>query len=231
MRADDPALHPEAFGLPGQGLDMAGIGVVGLVAVEVDEEAALGRSLAEGLHRPGAVVRGALEVGDASDHVHPPVEGPGHVVGRAPVAVVAVLREGDELEVDPRGELLAELEQRVHRHQRFVGHVHVAPDREAPPGDRPVAELAGPALHVLRGEGRDEVAPDLDALEQGAAAVDAGPARAQGRVEMEVGVDEGRGDEPAVEGQGLAGRRLDAGRHLGDAPVPDGDVDADAAVG
>ena len=89
-----------------------------------------------------------------------------------------------------------------------------------------MAELAGPALDVLRSQGGREVAPDLDALQQGAAPVVARSPRAQRRVEMEMGIDEGRGDQPAVEGQDLAGGRLDSRGDLRDAAVPDRDVDA-----
>ena len=46
VRTSHPALQPEALGLIGQRLDVARMGVVGLIAMQVDHEAAFGGEFA-----------------------------------------------------------------------------------------------------------------------------------------------------------------------------------------
>ena len=231
VRARHPSLETEADGLAGEALDVSGIRIVGLVAVHVDEEAALGGDLAERAHRGGAVRHRPFEMRDAADDVHPAVEGARDVLRRAGRPVVAVLGERHELKLHPWRHLLPELEERVHRDERIVGYVHMASDRQAAARDRPHALLPGAVLDVVDREGRRELAPDLDALQQGPAPVGPRAPGAERRVEMEMRIDEGRRHQPVVERHHLARLCLDPGRDLPDAPVPDRDVDADAAVG
>ena len=100
MRAGDAAGEAEALRLGGQRLDMARERVVGLVAMHVDHQPALRGDLAERGDAGGAVGHGALEMRDAADDVDAEVERAVEVLRRGRRAVVAVLRKGDELQVD-----------------------------------------------------------------------------------------------------------------------------------
>ena len=71
VRAGDPALQPEPLRLVGQLLDVARQRIVGLVAMHVDQQAALGRDLAKLGDRTRAVGHGALEMRDAADDSTP----------------------------------------------------------------------------------------------------------------------------------------------------------------
>ena len=109
---------------------------------------------------------------DAADDVDPHVERAGQV--REPVrsAGEPVLRKGDKLEVEPRGDGAAHLEQRLDAEQAVVGHIDVAADRQQAHGDRPVAVGEGAVADLLgRGDGA-QLAPERDALEQRAGGVD-----------------------------------------------------------
>jgi hypothetical protein len=64
-------------------------------------------------------------------------------------------------------------------------------------GHLPEDRLVRPPLDVLVGEGRLALRPGLDALDEGSGFVVARLADGQDRVEVDVRVDEGRGDEPA----------------------------------
>ena len=98
VRAGDAAGEAEALGLGGQRLDVARERIVGLVAMQVDQEAALCRDLAEVADRGGTFRHRALEMRDAADHLDAQVERLEQEVARARIAVEAVLRESDELQ-------------------------------------------------------------------------------------------------------------------------------------
>ena len=89
----------------GQRLDMARHRVVALVAMQVDHQAALRGDLAQGAHRGRAVGHRPLEMRNAADDVDAEVERPLEVAGGAGRAEIAVLREGDELQVEIRATL------------------------------------------------------------------------------------------------------------------------------
>ena len=74
MRARHPAMQAQPQRLAGERLDVARERVVGLVAVQVDHQAALGRDPAQLDHRAAAVLHGALEVRDAADDVDPEIQ-------------------------------------------------------------------------------------------------------------------------------------------------------------
>ena len=230
MRAGDAALQAEAPGLVGELLDVAGFRVVGLVAMQVHRQVSGGGDLAELGHGSAALDHGALEMRDAADHVHAEIEGAQRVRPRRGVAIEAVLREGDELEVEIGPDLLAHLEKRPHPEQPVVAGVHVAADREQAHGDRPVAITERTLHHRVMGHPGLELAPERDAFEQGAGGVDARQAVAERGVHVEMWVHEGRRDEAAGEVDGATGLGLDARGDPGDAVASDGDVGA-AAVG
>jgi len=91
VRSGHASLQTQPLGLTGQGLDVARQGVVALIAVHVDHQAAPRRELAQGRHRLGAVGHGALEVWDAAHHVDTHVQRPNHVFPVGRQAEIAVL--------------------------------------------------------------------------------------------------------------------------------------------
>ena len=148
-------------------------------------------------------------------------------------AVVAVLRKGDELEVEVGRDLALDLEQRVDREQPVVADVDVAADREQPLRHGEVAVAQRPLDHRLMRQQRLELAPERDALEQRAGLVQARQAERERRIHVEMDIDEGRRDEIARR------RRWSAPASPRDGAAPprrcgrsaDGDVEAGAAVG
>ena len=124
----------------------------------------------------------------------------------------AVLGEGDELEVEVGGDLGADVEEGLDAEEAVVGGVDVAADGEEAHGDGPVAVGQRAVADFLDGGDGAELAPEGDAFEQRAGGVDAGEAVGEGRVHVEVGVDEGRGDEVAGGVDGAAGARRRGGR-------------------
>ncbi len=92
---------PEPLGLVGQRLDVARHRVVGLVAMHVDQQAALGGDLAERRaprRAPSAIVRSKCGMPPTTST---PMSSARTVFSRAVrIAVEPVLREGDELQVE-----------------------------------------------------------------------------------------------------------------------------------
>ena len=113
-------------------------------------------------------------------------------------AQYAVLREGDQLQVDVGRHALLDLQQRLHRQQAGVAGVDVAADRQQALGDRPVAVGEGAFDDVLGLERGLELAPQLDALQQRAAFVDARLAVGERGVHVEVRIAKGRGEQVAA---------------------------------
>ena len=197
VRAGDPALQAEALRLVGELLDVARQRIVGLVAMHVDHQAALRRDLAEFGDRTRAVGHGALEMRNAADDVDAHVERADGVLARRRRAVEAVLREGDELQVDIGRDLLLHLEQRLDGEQPVVADVDMGADGEQAHRDRPVAIGERALLHRLVGKQRLQLAPERNAFEQRAGRVDARDAVGERGVHVEMRIDEGRRDEVA----------------------------------
>jgi hypothetical protein len=150
---------------------------------------------------------------------------------RQPVrrAIQPVLREGDELQVQPGGDDAPDLQQRLNAEQPVVGRIHVAADRQQPHRDGPVAVGQRPVAHLFGSGRRAQLAPERDALEQGAGGVDPRQAVAEGRVHVEMRVDERRADEVTGrvdDGAGFGAEASDGG----DAVALNADV-GDGAVG
>ncbi|MCY1425536.1 hypothetical protein D9M71_413250 [compost metagenome] len=217
--------------MAGERLDMPRQRVVRLVAVHVDAQAALGGQFAEDAHRFGAVGHRPLEVRDATDHLDAQVQRALEVVQRAGAAQQAVLREGDQLQVQPGFDLLLHVQQRLHRQQARIADIDVAADRQQALGHRPVAVLQGALDQRLLGQLRLQLAPQGDAFEQGAGGIHPRQAVGQGGVHVEVGVDEGRADQLAGGVQLLGGAGGQRGLQGDDAAGADGNVEAAAAVG
>jgi hypothetical protein len=150
---------------------------------------------------------------------------------RAGGAEIAVLRKGDELQIEIAADLPAHFEQRLDADQPVVAHVDMAADGEQPLRHREVAIAQGALDHRVGREQGLELAPQRDALEQRARPVEARHAHRQGGVEMEVRIDEGRRHQPPAGIDDVGRLRRDAAFHRDDAAVPAGDVEAPAAIG
>src|SRR6516165_2504487 len=209
---------------------MARQGIVGLVAMHVDGKAARGGDLAELGDRARALGHAALEMRDAAHDIHALVEGTQQVLPRRGMAEEPVLREGDELEVEEGADLALHLEQGLDREELVVADIHMAADGEAAARDRPAAELMSARLDGLDLKMRLQLRPERDALQQRAALVEPRPAEAQGRIHMEMGIDEGGRHQPAAQ--------IDLPRRLGlegwldprDPAISDGDIVVLAAI-
>src|SRR6516162_10240506 len=106
----------------------------------------------------------------------------------------------------------------------------MAADGEAAARDRPAAELMGARLDGLDLEMRLQLRPERDPLQQRAALVEPRPAQAQGRIHVEMGIDEGRRHQSAADVD--LPRRLGLERRLdrGDPAIGDGDIVVLAAI-
>ncbi len=206
-------------------------GIVALVAMHVDQQPALLGDGAERGDARRAVGHGPLEMRDAADDIDTEIEGAFEILRSRRGTVIAVLREGDELEVDIGGDPLFHVEQGLDGEEAIVADVDMGTDGEQALRDGKVAIAERPLGHRLMGEERLQLAPQANAFEQGAGTVEPGQAKRQGRVHVEMAVDEGRGDQPAVRLDGTRGLGGDAGFDGGDAAAFAGDVDAGAAIG
>ena len=178
MRAGDAAVQAEPLRLGGERLDVARQRVVGLVAMHVDHQAALGRDVAQHLDRARAVLHGALEMRNAADDIDALVERALQVLRRVGRAEIAVLRERDELQVDVGRDLLLHVEQRIDRDEPVVADVDMAADREQALDDREVAVAQRALGDRFRREQRLQLAPQRDAFEQRAGLIEPRESRA-----------------------------------------------------
>jgi hypothetical protein len=144
VRAIDAALQAEADGLRGQRLDMAREGIVGFVAMHVDRQAAIGGDAAERFDRFAVPSSNRpLEMRNAPDDVDAHVERAVERIDRARRAIVAVLGEGDQLQIDIGRDLLADLEQRLDGQQPGITGVDMAANEQQALGDSKVAIAQG----------------------------------------------------------------------------------------
>ena len=225
MRSGNATAKAETPRLKGELLDMARHRIVGLVAMHVDHQAARGGDLAQLGDRARAVGHRALEMRNAADDVDAHVQRTNCAVARGRRPVEAILREGDQLQVDMVADLVA------HRQERFdtlqpvlVGGVDMAADRKQAHRDSPVAIVEGAGLDLLDALERLQLAPQRNAFEQGTRRIDARRAVGERRVHVEMGVDEGRRDETARRVDNPPGLGVDCRLDGGDATLGDRDV-------
>ena len=119
--------------------------------MHVDHQAVVGGDSCKGGDGVGAILHGAFEMRDATDHVHAFFQGAEKVFLGFGVAEEAVLREGDELDVEIGFEVLAEGEEGVHRQEAVVADVDMAADGEGAAGDGPEAEFFGAVVDGVWG--------------------------------------------------------------------------------
>ena len=230
MRTGHPALQPEALGLVGQRLNMARMGVVGLITMQVDHEAAFGGEFAKGGDGSSAIGHGTLEMRDAAHHVDTHVEGANGVLMCRRVAVETVLGEGDELQVDVVLHRLTHVEQGFDAQKPIIAGVDMAADRQEAQRGGPVAVFQCAGFDLVLGHDLFQLTPEADAFEQRAGGIDPRGAVAEGGIHVEMRIDEGWADEVAAGVDGLA--KLGGGEVLngGEAVALDADVGG-AAVG
>ena len=130
MRAGDAAVQAEALRLEGQRLDVPREGIVALVAMQIDAQAARSRDLAQCLHGGRAIGHGALEMRDAADDADALVERAGEIAGRRRRAQIAVLRKCHQFEIEIGGDLLLDVEQGIDGEQPVIADVDMAAHRE-----------------------------------------------------------------------------------------------------
>ncbi len=118
------------------------------------------------LDRLDAVLAGQLVVRDPADDVGAQLNGLAHQLPAAVEAQDALLREGDELQVDQAAYLLAQLDEGPQRAQLRIAHIDVAADMLDAAGQLPAQDLPDPRLHVLAGQAGHPLGPHRDALEQ-----------------------------------------------------------------
>ena len=225
MRAGDAAVQAEPLRLRRKRLDVARQRIVGLVAMHVDAQAALGRDVAQHLDRARAVLHRALEMRNAADHVDALVERAVEILRGRRRAEIAVLRKRDELQVDIGRDLLLHVEQRIDRGEPIVADIDMAADREQALRDREIA-IAQRALGDRLGrQQRLQLAPQRDAFEQGAGLVQPRQPQRQRRVHVEMDVDEGRRHQQALRVDGARRFAREAAFERRDLAVADADVE------
>ena len=229
VRPGRPRAQPVAHRLGRQGLDMAGQGIVGFVAMQVQHQPSVGGDAAEVADRLRAVLHGAFEMRDAADDLDPHIQRADHVVPPGRRAIQPVLRKGDQLQVQIGGDAAAHLQHGLDPAQVVGGGVHMAADRQQAHRHRPVAISDGPVDHVIDAGQIAQFPPQRDPFQQGARGVHARDAIGQGGVQMEMRIDKGRADQIARGLDHPGGGGVHA-PHLGDAVAADGDI-GHAAVG
>ena len=129
---------------------------------------------------------------NAADDVDAEVERALEIARRVRRAEIAVLREGDELQVEIGLDLALDVEQRLDREQAVVADVDVAAHREQALRDREIAIAQRALGDRLMRQQRLQFAPQRDAFEQRAGLVEPRQAERQRRVHMEMAIDERR---------------------------------------
>src|SRR5271156_268319 len=172
----------------------------------------------------------ALEMRNAAHDFDPQVERALEIARPVRGAEIAVLRECDELQIEIRLRLRANVDQSLYRDEPVVADVDMRAHREQALADGQIAIAQRALRDRLVREQRLQFAPQRDALEQGARLVEPGQAQRQSRVHVKMTVDERRGDEPAAGVDDCSRLGLNVRLDRDDAPVARGDVDVRAAV-
>jgi hypothetical protein len=153
MRPRHPALQAKPLGLVGQLLDMPRQRIVGLVAMHVDHQPALGGDFAELGHRSPAIGHGALEMRNATDDIDAEIERPDGVLAGARRPVETVLRKRHKLQIDVMRDLLPDFEQGLHRQQPVVADIDMGTDGQQAPWKPPSRNRRAPFPSPLHGSG------------------------------------------------------------------------------
>ncbi len=189
VRTCDPALQSEAPGFIGQRFNVARHRVIRFVAMHVDQQALLGRDLAEQFDTQCAISHRSFEVWNAADDVHARMQGSLEFGNGVRITQRAVLWKGDQLHVDVRRDAALDFEKGLDSQQAHIADVHMGANGQQAFSHSPVAVGEGAFNQGFLCQQGFEFAPQGDALEQGTAFIDARQAIAAGGVHVEVCVD------------------------------------------
>src|SRR5207245_5822318 len=159
---------------------------------------------------------------NAADHIGSHLDRAPHQRLAVRKGLDALLRKRDQLQRDFVGKFLPHLEQRPQRSELGVANVDVAADEEHPVCDLPAKDLGNPALDVLERQILDPLAPDRDALEERTAEILPGLADSQYRIEVDVGFDQGGGEQATARVDRIGGLGRPGGRRGRDTATLDG---------
>ena len=232
VRAGDAALQAEALRLVGERLDVARQRIVGLVAMHVDAQAALGGDLAQRRPTPRRPRPSCARNAGCRRRRRRPCRARARGSRPRPGAVVAVLREGDELQVEIGRDPALHLEQRVDGEQPVVADVDMAADGEQALRRRPGRNSAAPARSPPRAV-RSGFSSPHSAMPSSSVpdSLSAGRPSESVASMWKWHVDERRRDEAAAGVDLGRPRPVDAPARWRRCVRPDGDVEAGAAVG
>ncbi|MNV12442.1 hypothetical protein D3C71_1030440 [compost metagenome] len=175
-----------------QGLDEARLLVIDFVAVHIHQNLILLGKIEDVMQTFYPILPSKLEMGDRADHVDPQLERLLQQCLAVGIGEDPLLREGDDLQLDPRLHLLLHLQHGFQGHQIGVGDIDVGADELDAVGDLPFQRLDGAPLHIFVGQQRLALGPALDPLEQSTGEVPARLARRLGGIEVNMGLDKGR---------------------------------------
>src|SRR5689334_10703853 len=135
---------------------------------------------------------------NAADDIDTEIEGALELRGSAGRAKIPVLRKRDELQIEIGLDLALYRDERLDGEETGIADVDMAADGEKPLGDRPVAISERTRRYRFDRQHRLQLAPERDALEQGAGAVHPRQPEAQTRIHMEMRIDERCRDQEAL---------------------------------
>ena len=198
MAAVDSALKAQTLGFIRQGFNVARQRVIGLVAVHVNQQAALGSQLAQQFDADRTVRHGAFKVRYATHHIHAHVKGAFKLVQPAGRPQHAILRKSHQLQVNVGGNHAFDLQHGLNWQHAGVTGVHMAANGQQPFGYSPVAVGKAALDQCISRQQWLEFTPQCNAFKQGAAFIDTGQAVAQGGVHVKVRVYKRRGEQVAA---------------------------------
>ena len=204
MAGGDLRAHAAHPGLFRQHLQKARLRVVGFIAVHVHQAAVALGQVHQKNQRADALIAGVFVVRNAAHHVGAHFDGAGHQFASAGEGLNALLREGDNLQIDKMGRLFFHSQHRLKRRQGRVGDINVGAHVLHAVVAQHADGFQRPLACIFDGDARFALAPAGDALKQGTAHIPLRLARRQGGVKMDMRLDEWR-DNQLLLGIDIAG--------------------------
>ena len=204
MAGGDLRAHAAHPGLFRQYLQKARLRVVGFIAVYVHQAAVALGQIHQKNQRADALIAGVFVVRNAAHHVGAHFDGAGHQFASAGKGLNALLRKGDDLQIDKMGRLFFHPQHRLKRGQGRVGDINVGTHVLHAVVAQHADGFQRPLARIFDGDARFALAPAGDTLKQGAAHVPLRLARRQGGVKMDMRLDEWR-DNQLLLGIDIAG--------------------------
>lgn len=132
---------------------------------------------------------------NAADDIEAHIERAVDKIDRARRAIIAVLRKGDELQVDVRLYLLANLDHRLSSEKTRIADIDMAANCQQALADGQVAIAQGALDHGFNGQHRLQLAPKCNPFQKRAGTVETRQTERQGCIHVEMRVDERRRHE------------------------------------